>query len=355
MMRRNNKHEVEIRALVYHFKNVSDSKEQVQEKISRLIELKEKFEDATSIPVRSTRIVLPTVSPKVLGGVLKIYHELAEEYGVDYVAVPHRPPPDPGDLVELFETYPRFFTSTLFSREKTEILVKTLYSISGASWIYGARYAIAFKEILQTPYFPATASHEEGFTISLLYTELLKNNIDAPGRVKKKLAEIIENAEKIFPKFLGADYSLSPWMENSVAALIEKKSGKMFTLPGTISSIIQTNWMIRDFAKNKGLGYNEIMLPLGEDNRLKELALTSQLRFSHLLSYTAFCVAGLDMVPIPDTTEPEIVKNILLDLDHISAQKNRPLGLRLILPSAEDGTEITLGFFGKIPVLNPLL
>ncbi len=351
----NDREEVEIRALVYHFKDTFESKEKIQEKITRFIELKEKFEEITSTPIRSTRIVLPAVNPQSLEKILKIYHELAEEYEINYIAVPHLPPSKPNNLIELFETYPRFFTSTLFSREKLEILVKTLYDISEASWLYGARYAIAFRKILQTPYFPITTSYEEGVTISLLYTELLKNNIDKPGKVEKKLAEIVKNAEKTFPKFLGIDYSLSPWMENSVAEVIEKKSGKMFTLPGTISSIIQINRMIQDLAKNKGLGYNEIMLPLGEDNRLKELALNLQLRFSHLLSYTAFCVAGLDMIPIPDTTEPEVVKNILLDLDQISIQKNKPLGLRIILPSAEDGTEITLGFFGKIPVLNPLL
>jgi len=101
------------------------------------------------------------------------------------------------------------------------------------------------------------------------------------------------------------------------------------------------------------VGFNEVMLPLAEDDRLKELAAVGQLRFRDLLAATPACVAGLDMVPLPSTTETRVLKWVMRDLDAASKLKRKPLGMRVLLVGAAPGEEVELGMFGKTPGARP--
>jgi len=250
-------------------------------------------------------------------------------------------------------SYQRLYTSIVFSREKLSIILDSLRKLSEASMLIAARYAVSYGDFVQTPYFPATATKNEGTSLSLLYPSLFASLTEE--ELQETFRELSQTAQEIFNDFLGIDFSLSPWGDESVAKVVENVSGTVFGAPGTILAIRQINSQIKRLAERiNSLGYNEVMLPLAEDNRLKELARVGQLKFSHLLTLSTFCVAGLDMVLLPDSTENKLIEDILIDLSEIQAIKGKPLGLRLILAPGDEGEEIDLDFFGKTPIISPL-
>ena len=343
-------HSLTIRALTLHVTKIE--KNFLEEKTTRFLEDSDKLKSSLGLKVNTHRLVAPQTQNSEIEKTASLLQEHSENYDLNYFALP-LPENGPLDLLpSLFEDNPRLFTSIPFSSSNAEKIVDLLKTLSQKSWLYMARLAVAFGGRHNTPYFPATEAKLDGVTASLLYPKLL---LETPfDEAKKTLWKLYEHMEANIRDFRGVDYSLSPWMDESVALVIEHVTGTQFTLPGTINGIIKINGKLEEIARRGGIGYNEIMLPLGEDNRLKQLARDGQLRFSHLLNYSAYCVAGLDMVPIPDTTDPAILLNTMRDLQSIYEKKGRPLAMRVILVGADEGEEISLGFFGKIPVLSPL-
>jgi uncharacterized protein (UPF0210 family) len=153
-----------------------------------------------------------------------------------------------------------------------------------------------------------------------------------------------------FPLIRGADYSLSPWMENSTAEVIERVGNCLMGELNCLSIIKRVNDTISVIAERfGGLGFNEIMLPLAEDNILKQRVREGILGLKEMVYYTTSCLAGLDMVPIK-TNDDELEKLIVV-LSDISNMKKRPMGVRLIpLPKEFEGKEIKLGMFGSVPI-----
>ncbi len=345
---------IDIRAVALHVdaKTLS-SFDELDRLLSKFLEGLDIFAESTRLKILSKRIVAPLTSKSDLERTLKTLYERAESQSINYVAIPltHW---DPNTLSEALLTYPRLFLSVEYAPGSESDLLKALRMFSESSYMLATRFAVSFGQRVQTPYFPATQSKEKGVSLSLLYVEQFKKGFSLESLLEK-LKEMQRQAEASWDSFLGMDLSISPWMDRSVASLVEEVSGVMFTLPGTIATIRELNRRIEYLASHvKTTGFNEVMLPLAEDNRLKELARIGQLRFSHLLNYTSYCVAGLDMVVIPDTSNDAILLGILRDLWDIYLLKRRPLGMRLILAPAEDGSDIDLGVFGKTPVLSPL-
>ncbi len=363
---------IEIRALALHIppprtSNFHTYIEEIVRYADTFLDDVNKLIDKLRIKIRTKRIILPfyetflrSFSYKVEKIIELFYEILVNDKGFDYIALPFRKINEEVKkaLPELLQIYPKLFSSTQYDSGSEELL-RILYEIPERGWINAAKFAISFGEQLETPYFPATVSKNKGVSASLLYPDfLLKQNSlkEMEIEAKKALSKIYSALSNMKNTFLGIDFSLSPWMESSVARVIEKVSGTVFSSPGTIKAIIEINNLINVLVSNlRSLGYNELMLPLGEDNRLKELALVGQLRLSNLVSYTTYCVAGLDMVPLPDTIQPNILKNLLEDLNAIHNLKKKTIGARIILVGAEPGSEIELGFFGKVPVLDPFL
>jgi len=100
----------------------------------------------------------------------------------------------------------------------------------------------------------------------------------------------------------------------------------------------------------KAVGFNEVMLPLAEDNCLKKRAKEGKLRLYDLISYIPICAVGLDMVPIPADISDEELLRILKDVEVMSSIKGRTVGVRVILASSKPGDEIELRRFGKVPI-----
>lgn len=273
---------------------------------------------------------------------------------------------EPGELVELARSFERAYFSVEYRSDAEEAIVEALRRIpEEAGWVAGSRFAVAFGGRPVTPYFPVTTSETESLTASLLYpthiAELIDSGETLPDALRATALEAyrlvydaIDRCGTSLP-FLGLDLSLSPWASDSVAALLEKLLGMPLFSPGTYAVLSSVNGALSLLASSLGaVGFNEVMLPLAEDDRLKELAAVGQLRFRDLLTATPACVAGLDMVLLPSTTETRVLRWVMRDLDAASRLKRRPLGMRVLLVGASPGEEVELGMFGKTPVIDPL-
>ncbi|MFZ8822778.1 MAG: DUF711 family protein [Desulfurococcales archaeon] len=226
------------------------------------------------------------------------------------------------------------------------------------------RFATIYGTWILTPYFPASASivSETAFTVALRYARDFRDSL-SKGSLKM-LGEAIENLNRDLEEssgetgvgYKGIDLSLSPWMEESVGAVIEDLSGAEIPLPGTIAAIRKVNKIIsRDLVRRaRSTGFGEVMLPVEEDNVLKERARLGKISLKDLIGYAAFCVAGVDMAVIPRSRvlSGKTLYNIMEDLLQIYQYKQRPMGMRIIVADSLPGMAINLGRFGVASVIE---
>lgn len=377
-----------IRAITLHVK-LDKSLLNIEEMIEALDFYLEKLESVSKemrrdAEVLSKRLVLPSLEE--LEKKIKNFElnklSLLEDYLKNHVNYYNLPigsignPKLEQELPELYSNTRRFYSSIRLSmndmkNEKTlRKIITILKNISReAGWLAAARFAYSIGPQPPTPYFPVTSSPQTGYTISLLYVNYLlegkspnsenylqklkKKIIDAYDKIKSKalsLSSIVDLA------FLGADLSISPWLEESVVPLIEKiKDGATIGTPGTLQALYEINSILKEISKDKRvIGFNEIMLPLAEDNGLKTRVRERDIELKDLVMYCLACVAGLDMVPIPEWTEDKVLMLLLKDLSTISIVGKKTLGVRLLPVGVEAGEEVDLGKFGKTPVLDVL-
>ena len=237
-------------------------------------------------------------------------------------------------------------------------LLRTIAETAGSASC--ARFAFSCGDQLGTPYFPDTASDTTGFTLSLRYVREVRD-IFEKGKGEEEIALLLERieAEAIAAsehsslRYAGVDCSLSPWMEESTADLVSTLLNGKFGGPGTHHAIFLLNQAIKDASQRvRNRGFNEVMLPVGEDSTLKRLALEGRITLSTLVSLISVCVVGLDMVALPLSTDPKILADILRDIVAIVNSKGRTAGIRIILVDGKPGDEIELGQFGKMPIMD---
>ena len=209
---------------------------------------------------------------------------------------------------------------------------------------------------IETPYFPLSFPAREGVSVALRYADILANNSaekyvelikDLLITYESRIKAIVESEGL---RYLGIDASLSPWMEESVIPIITSVSGTEFPNPGSAYGIRRLNDFISVAVRASGasaVGFNEVMLPVGEDNLIKDLVRQGILRLEHLTFLTSYCVAGVDMVVIDE--DKDVVKGVVKDVIAASEVKGKPVGLRLILSDKE---EIKLPSFGCIPKIK---
>jgi uncharacterized protein (UPF0210 family) len=360
-----------FRALTYHAPPATGS---LDGYLSRL-----KLDDAGRLAkelsarkeVWSVRVVSPPVEDAAGALDVKPSRYVEEFYETaikvaNYVAFPLRRL-EPSELVELMRSFERAYFSVEYRLEEEEAVIEVLRRVpEEVGWVAGSRFAVAFGGRPVTPYFPVTTSETEGVTASLLYpthvAELVEGGEPLPDALRATALEaykLVYNAiDRVGTNLplIGLDLSLSPWASDSVALLLEKLLGLPLFSPGTFFVLRAVNEALSLLASSLGaVGFNEVMLPLAEDDRLKELAAVGHLRFRDLLATAPACVAGLDMVPLPSTTDARVLKWAMRDLDAASKLKRRPLGMRLLLVGASPGEEVELGMFGKTPVIDPLI
>ncbi|MEM2740055.1 MAG: DUF711 family protein [Candidatus Bathyarchaeia archaeon] len=249
-------------------------------------------------------------------------------------------------------------------------IIESLSKISYRDPISLTRIAILLGkgDSLLTPYFPLSMNVRcgEGVALALLYA---KDLIDAyrrgglTGMVEATCRTLSEAesigkciASRIGIDYYGLDYSLSPWMDDSVALLVEELAGSVLPNPGSLYTVSKINSLIREAAircKIAFTGFCEIMLPVAEDDILKERVYEGVLRLRDLITLSCFCVAGVDMVVIPVEALEKIMVGMMLDLSEVSKLKGKPIGLRIIpYPGVKPRDQVDLGIFGRVPVIE---
>jgi len=222
------------------------------------------------------------------------------------------------------------------------------------------RLAFGLGGLVETAYFPATRSTGEGVSLSLLYVRDLVEAAEegswdgVASKIRETVAEAQEFGKRVAQgageAFRGVDPSISPWLEESVAELVETLVGSDFGEPGTYGAIWRLNAELAGLGDQHAVcGYSEVMLPVAEDNRLKELVADGRLRLRDLVGLSMVCVAGVDMVAVP-LAQGRAVLRAVADILSAAAAKRRPFGLRLILAEGRPGDWVELDRFGSVPI-----
>ncbi len=232
---------------------------------------------------------------------------------------------------------------------------------------FNVRFALSSGEPPDGPYFPVTKSSSFGITASLLYPsdlyKFLQNSEEPSATLRQIMPILFQEAEKDLLltlrdegeklPYIGMDFSLSPWMEESTAKVVSMVSKEPFMALGTASAILEINRAIMDSSYSlKYTGFNEIMLPMAEDNLLREMAYKGLLTARDLSYLAPYCVAGLDMIVLPLSTPRKEIAKLIRDVMAASWVKGKVLGIRILMADAEPGEMVNLKMFGKIPVMR---
>ncbi|MEM1675206.1 MAG: DUF711 family protein [Desulfurococcaceae archaeon] len=236
-----------------------------------------------------------------------------------------------------------------------------IHRISSIEPFYASRLAICFhREFVESPYFPDTVSSGvESIGLSFLLPKHIimylreNNSIDKYPLVFRKYLDELEFIirETTGFKNIFFDFSISPWMDNSVVDLVEEMGFK-FLEPGFNYGILMLNELIGKLVElsRESRGFNEVMLPYAEDYRLIEAGGRGCLKARDLILYTSTCVAGPDMIVVPESIEK--LAKYMLDTYSIWVFKKKPIALRAIPVSNKPGDSVDLGKFGKVYVID---
>ncbi len=242
-----------------------------------------------------------------------------------------------------------------FAEKASEIITK----ISEQNPVNATRIALGFhSRDFTTPYFPDSSSTNKArIALAFLYPKALVDGMSESRNIQaafeKVFAEIhyVANLiEKQVNTPVKIDYSLSPWMENSVAELFEKL-GYSLLEPGANYAINMLNNLIRKYmSKERAVGFNEVMLPYAEDSLLVKYGAERLLNARDFIRFASTCVAGVDMIVVPN--EKRKLLKLILDTYSLRLVKKRPLAFRAIPVSGSPGDSIDMGKFGKPVILG---
>lgn len=317
------------------------------------------------IEIWTSRLAITPQPINKLNEVCKILDENICEK-VNYVNIPltasHNS--DSNIIFKALNNYKRIFTSLCGGLNELNLFRKLLkITLNNSNYEIFIKFSFSPKRHVTTPYFPSASAIKGkiGMSAALLYVDDLIKTIESNGSLKSKINECYQNAmtilnyisSKMKIENFGVDLSLSPWMNESVAELIEKITGTEFNNPKTHHGIFKINNFLKEISNNntKTIGFNEVMLPYAEDSRLMELGAKGILTAYDLLSYAPICVAGFDVAVLPKM-DNKTLKSILLDIYSVLMSKNKSSGIRIILTNGQWGEIADLGFLGKAPVMK---
>ncbi|MCD6471542.1 DUF711 family protein [Candidatus Aerophobetes bacterium] len=165
----------------------------------------------------------------------------------------------------------------------------------------------------------------------------LKNVFQKKISFVEEVAKEIEQRKKI--EFTGIDLSPAPSLneKGSIAYAFEKLGFGKFGSPATLSISSIITGVLKNL-KIKKCGYSGLMLPVLEDIGLGRRNDEGLFSIDTLLTYSAVCGTGLDMIPISGNTPLEKIEAILLDVSSLALKLNKPLSARLLpIPNKKAG------------------
>ncbi len=236
-------------------------------------------------------------------------------------------------------------------------LAKYLVKLSSVNPIYTTQVALSLNASpVETPYFPISTSLYGGrIGVSLLYPNYLAKAYVEGGlegfkkallRVERELSNLLKEVNFFI------DYSISPWMDKSVARLIELVANAKPYVNGFLYGIHVLNKAVAESSLilRKMGGFNKVMLPYAEDSYLIELGGRGLINARDFIRYSSASVPGVDMVVVP--LNESGVRGLILDALAVAYLKNYPTGLRVVPVDSEPGSVVKLGRFGDVYVLN---
>lgn len=224
---------------------------------------------------------------------------------------------------------------------------------------YATRISIGFhSEDFATPYFPdSSSSGVRRIGLAFIYSHVVSNGIKAGKSLDESFKQAVEQINNVVETVKGSislpvyvDYSLSPWMDKSVAEIYELLGCRLTELCVPYYTWLLNRYISRIAHSDLSIGFNEVMLPYAEDNVLISYGARGLVRARDFLLFASTCVAGVDMIVVP--WGPRELAYMIASTMAIKHAKNRPLSLRAIPVNANPGDIIDLGRFGKIPVLS---
>lgn len=354
---------MKIRALTVLI-DLNALKEDLDSFTSKLVENVDEASRKLGVEIWTIRLAVTPQPINRLNEVCKFLDENVCEK-VNYINIPLKASHDndPNIVFKVLSSYKRIFTCLNGGLNELDLFRKLLrITLDSSNYEIFVKFSFSPKSHVTTPYFPsATAIKGEiGISAALLYVDDLIKTVESNGNLKGRINECYQNTIKILNYIskemkienFGVDLSLSPWLNESVAKLIEKITGIEFNNPKTHYGIFKINNLLKEISnKTKTIGFNEVMLPYAEDSRLMELGAKGKLTAYDLLSYSPICVAGFDVAVLPKMND-KTLKSLLLDTYSILTSKNRPSGIRIILTHNQWGEIADLGFLGKAPVMK---
>jgi len=350
---------MKIRALTLYteLKEQSDLDDWLQEKIALLEKASSLLESFTDLEVWTKRI---TVNPARDETVRELSKKVKRYSDVKFMI--YQRPLSHLDIELLKEVTTAGAYSALVADDPGLMrkVVSVLELASDIDQTASTRFAIEMSgQSFETAYFPL-ALHQsrhntDRFALAILYPEdairvkgdMIQALEDVLGTVHMKLRTFLKEGI-LGNEVAGVDYSLSPWMDESVARFIQEKGGCRFEDLGCMEEIRKINIYLNEFSRAKGgIGFNEVMLPLGEDNELKALVEEGKMSAKDFLIYSTVCVAGIDMIPV--VYNRDRLLRLLTASYSIARQKKRPYGARLIAVR-KPGRKTYLEGFGEVPI-----
>jgi uncharacterized protein (UPF0210 family) len=198
----------------------------------------------------------------------------------------------------------------------------------------------------RTPFYPAShlASEGEQFAIGLQSANVVaeafasaKSPDTAEERLHSSLTVYAQQVEKTAKeisqttrwKYGGIDLSPAPLKEISIGGAIENFLGAPVGASGTMAAAALITRALKAIPVTQA-GYSGLMLPILEDSVLSKRWSEGRLSIDALLSYSAVCGTGLDVIPLPGDISNEQLEKILGDVASLSVKWHKPLSARLL-------------------------
>lgn len=155
------------------------------------------------------------------------------------------------------------------------------------------------------------------------------------------------------------DLSLAPTpaVGDSVAHILEEIGLDQVGAHGSVATLA----MLNDAVKKGGImassnvgGLSGAFIPVSEDAGMIAAAANSTLNIETLMSMTAVCSVGLDMIVIPGDTTPEIISAIIADEAAIGMINSKTTAVRVIPAIGRRDDEVLNfgGLFGEASVMQ---
>ncbi|HEY4742911.1 MAG TPA: DUF711 family protein [Candidatus Acidoferrales bacterium] len=220
-----------------------------------------------------------------------------------------------------------------------------------------------------TPFFPAAFNAGDGhqFAVGLQSANVIadalsttKDPAAAENAIIEKLGAFAKNIEATSQtiadqtkwQYEGIDLSPAPLKRDSIGAAIEAFNGAWLGSSGSLSTAALITRALQSIPVKRA-GYSGLMLPVMEDAVIARRWSDGSLTMDTLLSYSAVCGTGLDVIPLPGRVKDEQLVRIIGDVASLAVKWHKPLSARLLPIATKDAGDRT--DFDDPKLINVLL